>query len=111
MYPHERSLVKQLADKPFAIIGVNSDEKIEDARKAVKEKNLNWRSFQNAGTPGSRISDQWRVQGWPTVYILDAEGKIRFKEIRGGEAMDAAITELLAEIGHDVTITHDHESE
>ena len=25
MYPHERSLVKTLADKPFALIGVNSD--------------------------------------------------------------------------------------
>jgi hypothetical protein len=26
MYPHERSLVKRLADEPFAIIGVNSDK-------------------------------------------------------------------------------------
>ncbi len=25
MYPHERSLVKRLADEPFALIGVNSD--------------------------------------------------------------------------------------
>ena len=40
MYPHERSLVKQLADKPFALIGINSDRDIETARKAVTKKNL-----------------------------------------------------------------------
>ena len=27
MWPHERSLVKQLAGKPFAVIGVNVSEK------------------------------------------------------------------------------------
>ena len=26
MYPHERSLVKKLAEKPFALLGVNSDD-------------------------------------------------------------------------------------
>ena len=25
MYPHERSLVERMKDKPFALIGVNSD--------------------------------------------------------------------------------------
>ena len=33
MYPHERSLVKRLEGKPFALIGVNSDTD----RKQLKE--------------------------------------------------------------------------
>ena len=41
------SLVQQLADKPFALIGVNSDEEIEVARKSVEDLNINWRSFWN----------------------------------------------------------------
>ena len=32
MYPHERSLVKRLKDKPFALIGVNSDANKETLR-------------------------------------------------------------------------------
>ena len=36
MYPHERSLVIEMKDKPFALIGVNSDS-LERAKKAVKE--------------------------------------------------------------------------
>ena len=41
MYPHERSLVKKLADKPFAILGINSDhdrKELKDVMKNEKEK-------------------------------------------------------------------------
>jgi len=100
MYPHERSLVKQLADQPFALIGVNSDSNLEKIREIVKEKKLTWRSFQNKGGD-EPISDKWKIQGWPTVFILDAEGKIRFK---GHGAADKVIEECLAELGHDVKI-------
>jgi len=107
MYPHERSLVKQLADKPFALIGVNSDSDIDEIREIVKEKKLTWRSFQDAGGD-EKISDKWKVQGWPTVFILDAEGKIRYK---GHGASDSTIEECLAELGYEVKIRTGHEDE
>jgi hypothetical protein len=37
------------------------------------------------------------VQGWPTIYVLDHGGKIRFKGPRG-RAMDRAVDKLLAEM-------------
>lgn len=110
MYPHERSLVKQLADKPFALIGVNSDSDLEKIRETVKEKNITWRSFWNGGSTSGPISTEWRVRGWPTIYLIDGEGKIRYKGVRG-EALDNAITELLSELGHEVNITHDEEEQ
>ncbi len=96
MYPHERSLVKKLSDKPFALIGVNSDPDLAEIRKIVKEKELTWRSFWNGpkGTQGP-ISTQWNVQGWPTIYVIDHEGVIRYKDVRG-ERLDAAIEELVS---------------
>lgn len=102
MYPHERSLVKKLADHPFALIGVNSDSDLEMIRETVKEKNITWRSFWNGpdGT-GGPISARWNVSSWPTIYVLDAKGTIRYKGVRG-VAMDKAVTTLLAEI--DVTV-------
>lgn len=111
MFPHERSLVKQLADKPFALIGVNSDPDLEKIQEVVKEKNINWRSFWN-GPQGTRgpISTQWGVTGWPTIYVLDADGVIRYKNVRGAK-MDQAITTLLAEMGHEVEITHEDEED
>lgn len=109
MFPHERSLVKQLADKPFVLIGVNSDPDLEVAQKSVKEKDLTWRSFWNGelGTSGP-IATQWSVSFWPTIYVIDTKGTIRFKGVRG-EDLDEAITKLLAEAGHEVEITHEYE--
>jgi len=98
MYPHERSLVKRLAGEPFALIGVNSDKDLEKLQDVLVEENITWRSFWNGpdGT-GGPISTRWNVHGWPTIYVLDHEGKIRFKNVRG-EAMDKAVDQLLAEI-------------
>ena len=106
MYPHERSLVKQLADKPFALIGVNSDRDRENLKNVMKEKNITWRSFWNgpAGTRGP-ISTEWGVRSWPTIYVIDVDGKIRYKNVRGKQ-MDEAITALLKEAGTEVFIKH-----
>jgi hypothetical protein len=98
MYPHERSLVKRLANAPFALIGVNSDRDLEKLKKRMVEENITWRSFWNGpkGT-GGPISARWNVTGWPTIYVLDHEGVIRYKGVRG-EAMDEAVDTLLAEM-------------
>jgi hypothetical protein len=111
MYPHERSLVKQLAGKPFALIGVNSDKDREALRETLKEKNITWRSFWNGeeGTSGP-ISSRWNVHAWPTIYVLDTNGVIRYRNVRGDD-MDRALETLLAEAGHEVTISHDEEEE
>jgi len=96
MYPHERSLVKKLADKPFAIVGVNSDKDLTVLRKVIKDKNLPWPSFFDGGGIGGPIATQWGVTGWPTVYVIDAKGVIRYKHARG-KRLDEAIEALLAE--------------
>jgi len=45
MYPDERAITRELADKPFVLIGVNSDRNLETARSAVARENLSWRHF------------------------------------------------------------------
>jgi len=91
MYPHERSLVEEMKDKPFALIGVNSDQTIERAKQAIEKNNLNWRSFQNQNEGREQaISDDWSVQGWPTVVVLDGEMKIHYRGHSGDEAIKVA---------------------
>ncbi len=91
MYPHERSLVEEMKDKPFALIGVNSDKELARAKKAVAENKLNWRSFQNQPAGQDRpISADWAVKGWPTIVVLDAEMKIHYRGHDGEEATKVA---------------------
>ena len=102
MYPHERSLVKRLANEPFVLIGVNSDTDKEMLRAAMEENGITWRSFWNGPKgPGGPIATAWNVSGWPTIYVLDEEGVIRYKGVRG-EAMDKAVDTLLAEMKSEV---------
>jgi len=110
MYPHERSLVKNLNGKPFTIIGVNSDSSPEIPRKLVEDGTVTWRSFQNDG-PEVSISETWMVTGWPTIYVLDSEGRIRFKNVRGDE-LDAAIRTLMEEMNEEwPEFVHEEEAE
>ncbi len=98
MYPHERSLVKELKDQPFALLGINSDKDKVKLRNRMAEENITWRSFWN-GPEGTRgpISNAWDVMGWPTIYILDKNGIIRERNKRN-EAMTAAVMAILAEM-------------
>jgi AhpC/TSA family len=95
MYPHERSLVEELKDQPFALVGVNSDG-LDRAKKAVAENKLTWRSFQNQ-PEGQKvaIADDWVVSGWPTIVVLDREQKIRYRG-HDGEAATKVVRDLLA---------------
>lgn len=110
MYPHERSLVRTLADKPFAIVGINSDKSPTIAKDVCVPKNISWRSFMNV-QGDQKISDKWKVAGWPTTYLIDKDGVIRFKNLRG-DKLDRAIEVLMAEMDIEIDLTEvDHEAE
>src|SRR5271156_1881992 len=104
MYPHERSLVKKMADKPFALIGVNSDVDLAELKKVLQKEEITWRSFWNGkqGT-GGPISTEWNVQAWPTLYVIDHKGMIRHKWLGspGDEVLDKAIEKLVEEAEKD----------
>ncbi len=97
MYEHERSLVKRLEGKPFALIGVNSDTNRKELKVVLKKEKITWRSFWNGGSTSGPISKQWKVNGWPSIWVIDAKGVIRYRGVRG-EAMDKAVDTLLAEM-------------
>jgi thiol-disulfide isomerase/thioredoxin len=80
MIPHERELAKRYAGRPFAIVGVSGTDFEGNAQKAVKEKQISWRSFKDYLLKEKReISRCWNVSGWPTVFVLDHRGVIRLK--------------------------------
>lgn len=97
MIPHERSLVKRMASRPFALIGINTDDSKEKYFAKAKEMEVTWRSSWQGSTRGP-ICKQYRVQGYPTLYLLDHEGVIREKWVGppSNQVMDAAIDKLVA---------------
>lgn len=74
MYPHERTMVKKYADKPFALVGVNCESE-ETLRELVKTQAVTWRCW--ADGQGGPLATKWQVEAFPTIYLIDAEGVIR----------------------------------
>ncbi|MBT4693871.1 MAG: TlpA family protein disulfide reductase [Planctomycetaceae bacterium] len=89
--------MKRLEGQPFALLGINSDRDREALKKVMKKQGITWRSFWNGGSTQGPISSAWNVRGWPTIYVLDHKGVIRYKNVRG-ERMDEAVDKLLAEM-------------
>jgi peroxiredoxin len=99
MYAHERSLVKRSEGKPFALVGINSDDK-EALRKTIEKEKMTWRSFWDGGNTSGPIASKWNVSGWPTLYVVDAKGVIRYKWMGspGDKVLDDSIEKLIAEV-------------
>jgi RNA polymerase sigma factor (sigma-70 family) len=94
MYPHERKLVERLKNKPFALLSVNADGEKKTLEASVKKGEITWRCWWD-GLDGP-ITKQWHIDAFPTVFVLDARGVIRFKHVQG-DALDDAVNELLQE--------------
>jgi hypothetical protein len=95
MVPHERSLVKRMESKPFALIGINFDESRETCKKTEQKNQMTWRSFYD-GLKNGPIGEQWNIRGLPTIYVLDPQGVIRYKNVFDKE-MDQAVDTLVKE--------------
>lgn len=98
LYPHEAELSTKLRDKPFAVVGVNSDEP-KVLRAAIDREKFSFRWFADGSTRGP-ISSQWNVESWPMIYVLDKSGTIRWKRVgapAGNADLDDAIESLLVD--------------
>ncbi len=97
MIPHEREMVKRLADQPFTLLGINSDESRSALEQTLKEQEIAWPQLYD-GTPGKGpVANSWNVHAWPTIYVFDHEGVIRHRGLRGPQLEDAVV-ELLKKV-------------
>lgn len=96
MIPHEREMVERLKDKPFKLVSISADEKKETLTDFLAKEKMPWDHWWN-GAEGKLI-DALNIEHYPTIFVLDAKGVIRYKEIRG-EELEKAVNELLKEAG------------
>ena len=75
LLPYERQLVSKMEDRPFALLGVNVDKRA-DAAAIQRKKMTSWPSWQDG--PSGPISSKWHIKGYPTVFVLDRKGTIRW---------------------------------
>ncbi len=91
-----------MEEKPFALLGVNTNGYDPKKLKEVMDKEqLNWRSFADTsdGKGFRPIIRAWNLQGTPTLFVLDHKGVIRYRWLGspGEKAIDEALNKLIKE--------------
>jgi peroxiredoxin len=98
-YPYHRFILENYEDRPVVLLGINSDAELETIQKAKIDERLPYRTWWDGHEENSTqgpIATAWNVTGWPTIYILDEEGVIRYVNKRGG-ALISAVDKMLME--------------
>ena len=84
----------QYHDKGFDILGVSLDETKADWLEAIKKDGLNWAQVSDLKGWKNDVAVEYGIQGIPMNYLLDKEGRIVAKGLRG-EDLTKKLQELL----------------
>jgi len=78
--------------KPVAILGMNYEgDPKADPMAYMKKHGFTYEVIYKAET----IQEKYKVQGWPTLYVIGADGKILFSESGFSSDLEANLTEVI----------------
>ncbi len=83
--------------KGFEVFGVSLDRRKEDWLKAIEEDNLHWTQVSDLKYWQSEAARTYNIKAIPFALLLDPEGKIIGKNLRG-PALESKLEEIFGEI-------------
>lgn len=92
--PSVVALYNEFHPKGLNIIGVSLDKDAGKWKEAISKDNLTWNHISNLKFWSDPIAELYSVKSIPATFILDANGKIIARDLRGAE-LRAKIAELL----------------
>ncbi|MGB5667079.1 MAG: thioredoxin family protein, partial [Maribacter sp.] len=81
-------------DKGLNIIGVSLDRTAEAWKKAIEDDGLTWNHVSNIAYFDDAIAKLYNVDAIPAAFLLDENGVIVAKNLRGPE-LEAKVAEML----------------
>lgn len=91
--PNVVAVYNKYHEKGLNILGVSLDRKAEDWKKAIKDDGLLWNHVSNVNY-FDEIAQLYNVDAIPATFILDENGVIVAKDLRGPE-LEKKIAEML----------------
>jgi peroxiredoxin len=100
-YSEERRLGERFKDRPFATLGVNTDEDKATLRESIESSEITWRTWWDGGGRGP-ITLGWGIWYFPSFFVLDHKGVIRYTDKdfseSGSDGLYKALDTLLSEV-------------
>jgi len=91
--PNVVAAYNRFKDKGFTILGVSMDSSKDLWLQAIQQDRLTWTHVSDLKGWGNEVGKLYNVTGIPQNFLIDREGKIVAKDLRG-----AALDEKLAEV-------------
>lgn len=85
---------KRFNGKKLVIIGVSLDKNKEAWIKAIKADGLAWYQVSDLQYWDNKVAKLYGIQAIPQSFLIDPEGKLVAKNLRG-DALEAELTEVL----------------
>ena len=92
--PNVVSAYQQFKDKNFTILGVSLDKEKEGCVKAIADDQLTWSHVSDLKFWDSKVVPLYGIEGIPFNVLIDPEGKVIAKDLRGSE-LHAKLNEVL----------------
>jgi len=94
--PNLVRLYKRMHDKGLEIVGVSLDRNKASWERAIADDGLTWNHVSNLQFWADPIAQLYSVRAIPAAFVLDREGRIVAKNLRGAQ-LDAKIEALLTD--------------
>lgn len=92
--PNIVSVYKKYHDKGLNIVGVSLDRTADAWKKAIEDDGLEWNHISNIAYFDDEIAKMYNVDAIPAAFLLDENGVIVAKNLRG-PALEQKVAELL----------------
>jgi len=92
--PNVVAAFQKYKDRGFAVFGVSLDKSKASWEKAIRDDGLNWLQVSELVYWNSKIAKQYGVRAIPANFLIDANGVIVGKNLRG-EKLHEKLEELL----------------
>ncbi|WMJ74289.1 TlpA disulfide reductase family protein [Cytophagaceae bacterium ABcell3] len=80
--------------KNFEIFSVSLDQKEDAWLRAIKKDNMTWKHASDLGGWQSSVVPKYELEGIPATFLLDPEGNIIARDLRG-DALEKKLEEVL----------------
>jgi thiol-disulfide isomerase/thioredoxin len=94
--PNVLAAYEKYHDKGFEIIGVSLDQDENTLKSFIKEKGMVWPQYFDGKGWGSKLGQKYGIDSIPMTFLLDREGKIVAKGLRGA-ALDEQLAKMLGQ--------------
>jgi thiol-disulfide isomerase/thioredoxin len=92
--PNVIATYKKYHDHGFEIIGISLDQDQAKLTGFTKSMNMTWQQYFDGQGWGNKLAVKYGIESIPATYLLDGNGKIIGRDLRGDELMQAVARAL-----------------